>query len=349
MSMPKLIVFDMDGVLVDVSASYRPAIAATVRDYFSLVLGLPQAPDDLVSPEDLELLKKAGGLNNDWDMAAATIAYLLTLLPEVPVPPSIDEGGDTGAILSVLRSAASTIAVDWPSVLGRKNFAALSQAVAEQGGGLGGVQRSAGPRNRALLSYRGTLRDSDLVTRLFQENYLGSDLFAARYGEATRFVQEAGLCREERLMVTPETLARLAERYPLGIATGRPGAEALFALDHFGVRNLFRVVVSDDEVLEAEERAFRDTGQRPGLRKPHPHILLAALDALGDADQPGIYVGDVPDDIRTAHAANLVRPVLAVGCCAAAQYRIAMRQAFLEAGADRVVEDLEELAHWLLE
>lgn len=370
MPKPKLLVFDMDGVLVDVSASYRPAIAATVRDYFSLVLGLPDPPADLVTLAELDLLKRAGGLNNDWDMAAACIAYILSLLPParaggVETATVLQEwaGGDgapgTDAVLRELRLAAGGLAGDWPAVLERKDFPRLAQAAAQRGGGLEGVQEAAGPANRRLLSYRssaalttrGTLQDVDLVTRLFQEHYLGGELFEATYGLEPRFVhEEAGLYRRERLLIAPETLARLAARYPLGIATGRPRAEAVSALAYFGVHHLFRCVVTEAEVQEAEERALRETGRRPSLRKPHPYLLLAALAGLGGQESAlGGYVGDTLDDIRTARAAHLTRPVLAVGCCAAAQDREETRRAFAAAGADLIVEDLEELARWLLE
>jgi HAD superfamily hydrolase (TIGR01548 family) len=52
------VLFDMDGVLVDVSKSYRTAIQETVR-FFS---GQP------AQPEEIQPLKERGGYNNDWDL-----------------------------------------------------------------------------------------------------------------------------------------------------------------------------------------------------------------------------------------------------------------------------------------
>jgi len=54
------LVFDLDGVLVDVSQSYRQAILDTVRH-----LG----GGDL-SPADVQALKDEGGFNNDWDLSS---------------------------------------------------------------------------------------------------------------------------------------------------------------------------------------------------------------------------------------------------------------------------------------
>lgn len=54
-------VFDMDGVLVDVSGSYRRAIAATVAQ----LGGAEAAP---VSGEEIQAMKDGGGYNNDWEL-----------------------------------------------------------------------------------------------------------------------------------------------------------------------------------------------------------------------------------------------------------------------------------------
>ncbi len=52
------IAFDMDGVLVDASKSYRVAVQNTF-EYFT---------NKKVSPEEISDAKKLGGLNNDWDL-----------------------------------------------------------------------------------------------------------------------------------------------------------------------------------------------------------------------------------------------------------------------------------------
>ncbi|MBQ2644816.1 aminotransferase class I/II-fold pyridoxal phosphate-dependent enzyme, partial [bacterium] len=55
----KTLIFDMDGVLVDVSNSYRKTIQKTY-EYF--------AKDKSVTFEDISEAKSLGGLNNDWDL-----------------------------------------------------------------------------------------------------------------------------------------------------------------------------------------------------------------------------------------------------------------------------------------
>ncbi|MGH1363472.1 MAG: histidinol-phosphate transaminase [Calditrichia bacterium] len=61
---PQAILFDMDGVLVDESRSYRMAIKQTAEHF----LGAD------VSFEQIESLKRRGGFNNDWDCTEALLA-----------------------------------------------------------------------------------------------------------------------------------------------------------------------------------------------------------------------------------------------------------------------------------
>jgi HAD superfamily phosphatase len=54
-----LIVFDMDGVLVDVTASYRATIQATVRHFSGYE----------PTPEEIQDWKNRGGWNDDWKLS----------------------------------------------------------------------------------------------------------------------------------------------------------------------------------------------------------------------------------------------------------------------------------------
>ena len=64
--MKDLIVFDMDGVLVDVSESYRAAIQATVLHFTGT------QPSD----EEVQVWKNRGGFNDDWKLSHRMIQEL---------------------------------------------------------------------------------------------------------------------------------------------------------------------------------------------------------------------------------------------------------------------------------
>jgi HAD superfamily phosphatase len=63
---PEVLVFDMDGVLVEVNESYREAIRETVRHFTGA----------LVSHDTIQDFKNAGGWNNDWLLSQRLIQDL---------------------------------------------------------------------------------------------------------------------------------------------------------------------------------------------------------------------------------------------------------------------------------
>jgi HAD superfamily hydrolase (TIGR01548 family) len=73
------IVFDVDGVLIDVRASYRRVVGDVAAFAVERLYGLqPSAP--LVVDADVGAFKRAGGFNDDWDLAYALTALSLARL-----------------------------------------------------------------------------------------------------------------------------------------------------------------------------------------------------------------------------------------------------------------------------
>ncbi len=68
---PDVVVFDVDGVLLDDSVSFRQAVIATVS-HVTAHLGAPP-----ITLDDVAAFKRAGGVNNDWD-CAYVLAALVT-------------------------------------------------------------------------------------------------------------------------------------------------------------------------------------------------------------------------------------------------------------------------------
>lgn len=87
-----------------------------------------------------------------------------------------------------------------------------------------------------------------------------------------------------------EALGVLADRgHPLGLCTNKPMQPTRAVLAHFGIENLFGVIIAGDSLPE---------------RKPHPAPLRAAFVALGamPEDPRGVFVGDSETDAETAEA-----------------------------------------------
>lgn len=66
---PDAIIFDIDGVLVDVSQSYNEAIKQTVNEFTGKI----------ITPEDIQSIKKLPNSNNDWDVTYALITGITDL------------------------------------------------------------------------------------------------------------------------------------------------------------------------------------------------------------------------------------------------------------------------------
>ena len=81
----KLIVFDMDGVLIDVSNSYRDTVRQTAGLFFSLARHAERLPEPLFDLQDLAEVKQSGGLNNDWDLSFQVISLLTTTLEKTTI------------------------------------------------------------------------------------------------------------------------------------------------------------------------------------------------------------------------------------------------------------------------
>jgi phosphoglycolate phosphatase-like HAD superfamily hydrolase len=186
-----------------------------------------------------------------------------------------------------------------------------------------------------------------LCRDLFQEWYLGEELYVQEYGHAPGQAGKQGcihfgqpLLPLEQIRASLEALR--AQGYTLGIATGRPGQEATIPLSNYGLLHYFdeEHIVTDVEVGQAEARLHAQ-GMASSLVKPHPYPFLAAANP---AYQPGeplpprgsfVVVGDTPSDVQGAHAAGAISVAVLTGA------RTAEARTLLEQNQpDFIVEDI---------
>lgn len=181
---PEALIFDMDGVLADVSGSYRQAIIASAASF-----GVA------VTPADIAEAKAAGNANDDWQLTTR------------------------------------------------------------------------------IVSARGVTASFDEVKRRFEAIY---------QGESGR----PGLRDTESLLLPADTLRALASRFKLGIATGRPSADAERFLAATETTECFACCVAKED----------------GAIKPDPFPVAEAMRRLGVTR--AWMIGDTPDDIRSARSAG---------------------------------------------
>ncbi len=154
---------------------------------------------------------------------------------------------------------------------------------------------------------------------LFQQWYLGEDLYCDTYGCSIPYTPKPGLIHnEEPLNGRVKTHAALTALkragYQIGIATGRPRNEILTPLKEWKAVSYFdsERIVTHDEVEEAEKELKRN-GITDTLSKPHPYVFLKSirpeldvmsLYRLSNSPLPGrdkiLIVGDAMADIWAA-------------------------------------------------
>ncbi len=263
------VIFDIDNVLVDTRRSYLEAIRNTVELYLTHgpvpFYSRPETSSftGLLTASDVDHFKLLGGFNDDWDCCYGLLVYLLSL----PITKQ--------RTIEALKKAI--------------DIEKFAKTVKDRPLRVNGI---------TALFGRPTTVTIEKVARIFQEVYLGKDIFPKLTQNKMRYWKKRGLIHREKLIIKKPFLKRLKDSgLKLGIATGRPHYEAMFALKSFGIEELFDAVTTMDDVKK-EEREKKES-----LRKPHPFSLIKTVQALG-AKKSFLYVGDLPDDILAANRAK---------------------------------------------
>jgi len=332
-----ILIFDMDGVLIDVSRSYRETIQRTVQIYLKTCLGFKDGEAEPVTKEDISLFKSAGGFNNDWDLTSGLLLYLLSI-SGFPPSPRRKKFSSVGEVFSHLKTRSSNLNRNITHLIQRKNLPPFIRKVKSRGGGLKGVRKALKGSWEGWIYGDGDLNQENVVKRIFQEVYLGRK-FTSCYHLPRLFYKGKGLYLQERLIIPRNILSSLMKRFRLGIASGRPRFEAELALKRFRLSPYFDSMVTLDECQEEETRIFRTTGRRVKYTKPHPYSLLRVVQEIDIPNPRCGYVGDVVDDMLAARAAGKELDIFAVGFLHAGKKDETVKDSLLKAGADLIVEN----------
>ena len=84
----------------------------------------------------------------------------------------------------------------------------------------------------------------------------------------------------------------------LALISNKPGEMVLKILDHFGIRNYFKVVLGGESTKE---------------KKPHPEPVLRSLDLMQTAKDAALIVGDGTTDIQAGKSAGILTCAVTYG------------------------------------
>ncbi len=310
------LLFDCDGVLIDV----RPSYDAAIRETVTYILGkLVQRP--ITRPVSRRLIarfRQSGGFNNDWDTTCAILWGIAVHLPErwiedflhVDEELASEEIHDAAerlrAYVGCLRRPKTLEEVlelrrPFPSVSVRRRLLELAERA--DSSGLSSVERTIARewelselRRKAFEALRRFLRypgrpEQSVIIRVFNELFYGAAYCRERFGWEPAFHLGPGLMERERPILATETLLWLGRRFGrtrLGIVSGRSHESARRTLGA-------RLEAFHPEALVFLEDHWEYESHGRAIGKPEPYGLLLAARALGGFRR-ALYVGDSAED-----------------------------------------------------
>ena len=254
------VIFDIDGVLVDVRKSYNEAIIKTVhlilKDSYDIEIANKFPFEKLISK-----LRNTGGFNNDVDTAYVIILIILH------------------CILINKMDIEKTLVI----------FDELIEKLDDKGKNSVEKELEKMGNVRTIineLSYPGNADDNNenVISTLFNEIFYGPVLFKRQFDREPRYYFEKPLISNDILIIKEESVKKLSQRFNgnLGLISGRSKVASYFTLG-----NLMKYFKEDACIfLEDEKREFS---------KPSPFSLHKVLDNL--RLKSALYVGDSIADL----------------------------------------------------
>ena len=325
MKTKNLIVFDMDGVIVDVSASYRAVVRRTTQLFFNPARASESLPEPLFALSDLAAVKQSGGLNNDWDLTFVVINLLFTLVDALKVHENRDPW------------------TRYRQTMRQCNVHRLAGFLASTDNPLKSLLNQWGKQENSFIAglYSGDVGSGNIIKQIFQEIYLGPQLFKSTYQMEPEIYRDEGYILRERLLLDRSIIEEISRENVLAIATGRPRSEAEYPLQHFRLGQFFPLVLTLDDCVSEEKRIFDAEGRTVSLSKPDPFMLDAIAENYRKAVSDFFYIGDMPDDMLAAARSRV--GFKSIGILISAPDKSSLKKNLQRAGADYIVEDFESL------
>lgn len=305
---PNSIVFDVDGVLLDVSKSYLYAIKQTVHYLVNFFDPSRDITIKLLTDDLIFRFRRSGRFNNDVDTTYAILASILC---------KRDDGIDLGKYLSYIA--------DYKSFNGLESVETYLFSINYQ------RMRSL----KKIINYPGDIYNS-VVTRIFDEHYYGSKLFKKRYAIGPKYYFGKALILNEKKLINNDTMKLLHAHFGgrLGIVSGRSKLATTVSLK------------SSQRYFDIRGSVFLDDESRE-LAKPNPYGLKMCMKNLC-SDTAFYVGDSVEDIMMTTEANKEMRDsVLFIGVCGKNARSQLIKEYFLNSGATFVVEVTDDIPNIL--
>jgi phosphoglycolate phosphatase-like HAD superfamily hydrolase len=184
------IIFDCDGVLIDITKSYDSTITKTVQ---YILKNFTDVSDGItIDHKIIDGFKSTGGFNDEVDLAYAAILCIVAAKKlqkdQIEFIFEVIKNADTSGIVSVEKYLNNTVDIS---------------------------------QIKNLLEYPGTHHNNPLY-RIFDELFYGPELYLKLFGMKSRF-SESGLIQYDDVIVNFDLLEKLEKKFSrkIGMVTGR--------------------------------------------------------------------------------------------------------------------------------
>jgi len=234
------LVFDIDGVLIDVRNSFIKAVCQTVQFYFKKVLHF-NGSRNLINPKEVECFKMAGGFNNDWDLTSAVILFYLMKARKNNLK-DVDRLKDKEPDIKIFTTE-----------------------VLPFGGGLPKTLDLLEKEDEHSKEWILNLWDRDLITKIFKEIYAGEEYCFNTYGFHPSLIKSEGLIKHEKVIIN-KNKKEFLQNFSVGVLTGRTKGETRIALKKLNWSD----IISEENIITVDD----------GSQKPHPQGLIKLSENL---------------------------------------------------------------------
>ncbi|WHH61407.1 HAD hydrolase-like protein [Petroclostridium sp. X23] len=355
------IIFDMDGVITS-EQNYWNAAALTVhemqngKEYFGnqdieTSLSSQQIKDIrttvFVNDQLISLLKDRG-VNTNWDLAYVVLCISGIVLMDngqwtMDNKGPVEKQDSSCEIYADHFNNVYQYLIDNP-ITGYEIYDFIEHKLCELTG-----------KEKRYFRRQGELWN--ICQQVFQEWYLGDEVFNETYGQAPKASGKPGLVFSEQPILPLDELKDIIETLYsagiiLGVGTGRPFVEIDHPLISWDIKKYFdeQSYVTYREVMDAEQK-LEGIYAGTSLAKPHPYVFLKAIYGRnysdmalvqGDYDKRMIkstlIIGDAGSDIMAAKAMNCKFAAVLTGVSGEKA-----RNYFKEMGADYILNNIREL------
>ena len=362
------IIFDFDGVLAQTSQSYRQTIRTVVDYYFLEILGLEGEAGKLATLRDIQKFKDTGLYNNDWNLSYALISYYINLILRKLEQKSVLQNftkqfdgiqfSDVQSFIQSLKkvgdflrcygiSGTELANLKDDNIVGLELF--LAQASLEKQKpietSLVGVDPEVAEDKERLVKVMVPydLEKPDLLKRLFEETYLGKELFNKIYDTFSLFNFSASLLDIEEFIPTKKTLNLLRSQFgTFGIYSGRPRPQGMYIIEKYGYTGYFD---EKESVFLGDLLKSRDKMEKLG--KPDPTLFIELIKKTVDRGTKVVYVGDsIADAIIVEKAkAKGLENLFFLGVVSSSEDSNKLFTEYSKHGANAVVTDVNDIPY----